>query len=80
MQLATIEFAKNVIGYSDASSIEFDPNTTHPIIHFMSDQSDDVDKGGTLRLGLYDCTIKENTKTMDAYQKAHINALRSLPL
>lgn len=72
MQLATIEFAKNVIGYSDASSIEFDPNTTHPIIHFMSDQSDDVDKGGTLRLGLYDCTIKENTKTMDAYQKAHI--------
>ncbi|MDE7095786.1 MAG: gamma-glutamyl-gamma-aminobutyrate hydrolase family protein, partial [Anaeroplasmataceae bacterium] len=69
MQLACIEYAKNVKGYSQASSTEIDPNTPHPIIHQLSNQRMGMDMGGTLRLGLYDCTIKPNTKTMQAYHQ-----------
>ncbi len=72
MQLATIEYARNVCGIEDASSSEIDPETKSPIIHLLKGQTDDMDKGGTLRLGLYNCALKEGTITQRAYQKLNI--------
>jgi len=69
MQLASIEFARNVCGLEDASSTEIDPLTKHPIIHLLGDQTEDMDKGGTLRLGLYECALKEGTLTKELYNK-----------
>ncbi|MCW9707775.1 CTP synthase [Fodinibius salsisoli] len=69
MQCAVIEFARNVCGWEDANSTEFDEDTEHPIIDLMPDQKDIENKGGTMRLGLYDCKLKENTKTYEAYGK-----------
>jgi CTP synthase len=67
MQIATIEFARDVIGWADANSNEFDPNSKHKVIDFMSGQSDDIEKGGTMRLGAYPCTIKEGTLLENCY-------------
>ncbi|MBO0958574.1 CTP synthase [Neobacillus sp. MM2021_6] len=67
MQLATIEFARNVLGYSDAHSAEFLPTTAHPIIDLLPEQKDVEDLGGTLRLGLYPCRLIEGTKAFAAY-------------
>jgi CTP synthase (EC 6.3.4.2) len=62
MQLATIEFARNVLGLENANSTEIDKDTKYPIIDLMPDQKD-IDKiGGTLRLGVYPCRLMENTK------------------
>ncbi|MCR5349965.1 MAG: CTP synthase [Acholeplasmatales bacterium] len=73
MQLICIEYARNVIGYKDANSTEFDKDTTHPIIDFLENQYSDIDKGGTLRLGLYDChLISDKTKTYAAYKNIDI--------
>lgn len=72
MQLACIEYARNVIGYEDANSTENDPNTTHPIIDYLPDQYEGINLGGTLRLGLYDCYLKADTKTLAAYEKENI--------
>lgn len=68
MQLATIEFARNVLGYTDAHSTEFNPETTNPIIDLLPEQKDNEDMGGTLRLGLYPCKVLEGSKTYEAYQ------------
>ncbi|MEH7436202.1 CTP synthase [Neobacillus drentensis] len=68
MQLATIEFARNVLGYSDAHSAEFVPETAHPIIDLLPEQKDVEDLGGTLRLGLYPCRLVEGTKAFEAYE------------
>ena len=68
MQLAVIEYAENVLHLTGASSTEIDPNTPHPIISLQRGRITDEDLGGTLRLGLYDCEIKENTKACSAYQ------------
>lgn len=68
MQIACIEFARNVLGYQDADSYEFHPESKHCIIHFMADQSDSIQKGGTMRLGAYPCHIQANTKMSSAYQ------------
>ncbi|WP_026907743.1 CTP synthase [Paucisalibacillus globulus] len=70
MQLATVEFARNVLGYKDAHSAEINPTTTHPIIDLLPEQKDVEDLGGTLRLGLYPCKLKEGTKTKAAYDGA----------
>lgn len=72
MQLACIEYARHVFGYEDASSTEFDPETTHPLIDYLENQYDGIKIGGTLRLGLYDCHIESNSKAYDAYQKEDI--------
>lgn len=72
MQLACIEYARNVIGYADASSSELDPSTTHPIIDLLADQYEGINMGGTLRLGLYDCHITKGTNTYRAYEKEDI--------
>ncbi|MEH7352200.1 CTP synthase [Neobacillus drentensis] len=68
MQLATIEFARNVLGYKDAHSAEFVPETAHPIIDLLPEQKDVEDLGGTLRLGLYPCRLIEGTKAYAAYE------------
>ncbi len=67
MQIAVIEFARHVCGMKDANSREFDENSTHRVIDFLPDQSDDSDKGGTLRLGAYPCHIKTGTVLHECY-------------
>ena len=67
MQTACIEFARDVLGYKDANSTEFDPNTEHNIIDLMSDQEDVEDMGGTQRLGAYPCKLKPGTVAVAAY-------------
>ncbi|MCR5808981.1 MAG: CTP synthase [Clostridiales bacterium] len=61
MQIMCVEYARNVLGWSDANSGEFDPESPHKVIDFMPGQSDEVDKGGTLRLGSYPCEVTEGT-------------------
>ena len=72
MQIAVIEYARDVLGYKDANSGEFDPDSAHKVIDFMSGQSDEIDKGGTLRLGSYPCKIKDGTTMKRLYGKDEI--------
>lgn len=67
MQLASVEYARNVLGYTDAHSAEIAPSTTHPIIDLLPEQKDIEDLGGTLRLGLYPCKLTEGSKAYAAY-------------
>lgn len=67
MQIAVIEYARNVVGIYDANSGEFDELCKHKVIDFMPGQSDDIDKGGTLRLGAYPCSIKPGTTMERCY-------------
>ena len=67
MQIAVIEYARNVAGLADANSGEFDPVSEHKVIDFMPGQSDEVDKGGTLRLGAYPCVITPDTTMARCY-------------
>lgn len=67
MQMAVIEFARNVLGLSDANSSEIDPETSNPVIHIMEDQKYIEAKGGTMRLGKYPCKIKDDTFMREAY-------------
>ncbi len=72
MQLAVIEFARNVCGIKEASSTEFNPTCPEPIIDLMADQKSIMNIGGTLRLGNYECTLKENTLAFKDYKQEHI--------
>ena len=67
MQLSIVEFARNVIGYNDAHSIELNPATTHPVIALMPDQNGVEDIGGTLRLGSYPCVLDKDSKAFSLY-------------
>jgi CTP synthase len=69
MQCAVIEFARNVCGWSDANSTEFDEKTPYPVIDLMNEQRDIQDMGGTMRLGLYDCSLTEGTLVREIYGK-----------
>jgi len=73
LQCAVIEFAKNVVGWDDAHSAEFEPETTYPVIDIMEDQKKVTQKGGTMRLGAYDCRIRKGTKAHKAYQSEIIS-------
>lgn len=73
MQMAAIEFARNVLGLEDANSTEFNELTKDPVIHIMEMQKGLFNKGGTMRLGKYPCVIKENTKSIDAYGTSEIS-------
>ncbi|MCI8275236.1 MAG: CTP synthase [Lachnospiraceae bacterium] len=73
MQLAIVEFARNVIGYADAHSIELDPLTAHPVIHLMPDQDGIEDIGGTLRLGSYPCVLDKSSKAYALYGTEEIS-------
>lgn len=72
MQMAIIEFARHVLGYEDANSIELDPSSSHPVIALMPDQEQIEDLGGTLRLGSYPCILKEGSKTVLLFGKKEI--------
>ena len=67
MQIAVIEYARHVLGIADANSGEFAPEGVHKVIDFMPGQSDEIDKGGTLRLGSYPCVIAEGTTMERCY-------------
>ena len=67
MQVMTIEYARNVLGLTNANSTEFDPTTTHPVIDLMHDQRDVSDKGGTMRLGAYYAVLTPGSKVAEAY-------------
>ena len=72
MQMAVVEFARDVLGLEDANSEEFDENTKNPVIHIMDDQKNIENKGGTMRLGSYPCILKEGTKAFELYGKKEI--------
>lgn len=67
MQLSIVEYARNVIGYHDAHSVELNPHTTHPVIALMPDQNGVEDIGGTLRLGSYPCILDKESKAYRLY-------------
>jgi CTP synthase len=73
MQLAIVEFARNVLGYNDAHSAELDPHTTHPVIHILPEQIGVEDIGGTLRLGAYPCILDDTSKAYEMYGKKEIS-------
>jgi CTP synthase len=73
MQMAVIEFARNVLGIKDAHSTEMDPNTTNPVIDMMEEQKKITNLGGTMRLGSYPCHIKEGTLAHRIYHSTDIN-------
>ena len=73
MQVAVIAFARFVAGMADANSGEFDPDSRHKVIDFLPDQSDETDKGGTLRLGAYPCRIQPGTQMHRVYGKLEIS-------
>jgi CTP synthase len=72
MQLAVIEFARNVVGIKDATSQEFDESAKNQLIHIMESQKTVTEKGGTMRLGGWDCVLTEDTKALEAYGSATI--------
>ena len=72
MQIAVIEYARNVAGIKDACSGEFADASEHKVIDFMPGQSDEIEKGGTLRLGSYPCVIEKGTLMEKCYQKTQI--------
>lgn len=73
MQLSIVEFARHVIGYEDAHSVELNPHTAHPVIHLMPDQNGIEDIGGTLRLGSYPCVLDKSSKAYEVYGEETIH-------
>jgi len=73
MQLAIVEFSRNIIGFADAHSVELDPSTTHPVIHLMAEQNGIEDIGGTLRLGSYPCVLDETSIAYALYGEKTIH-------
>ena len=67
MQMAVVEFARHVLGWTDAHSTELKPDTAHPMVHLMPDQNGVTDIGGTLRLGSYPCVLDKTTKAYKLY-------------
>lgn len=72
MQCAVIEYARDVLGYKEADSTEFNRRTPYPVIDLMEEQKNITEKGGTMRLGSYPCNIKEGTRVSDVYSNQHI--------
>jgi CTP synthase len=73
MQMACIEFARHVCGLDKANSTEVDPSTPHPVVDLMPDQRNVTDKGATMRLGAYPCTLKPGTRAAEAYGTSEIS-------
>jgi len=67
MQMMVIEFARNVLGLEDANSVEMDPKTQHNVIDLMEDQKNITNMGGTMRLGGYECQLREGSRVRDIY-------------
>lgn len=72
MQVSVIEFARNVLGYKDADSIEFNSQTTHPVICLMEEQKNITNKGGTMRLGAWSCKLKKDSALEKIYNNQEI--------
>ena len=72
MQMMVIEFARNVLGYADANSREMDEKTPHNVIDIMEEQKNITNLGGTMRLGAYECTLKQGSRVFNIYNKEHI--------
>ena len=73
MQMAVVEFARNVLGLKDANSAEFSNTTKNPVIHIMEEQKSVKTKGGTMRLGSYPCMIKEDSIAKNVYNNTRID-------
>ena len=73
MQMAVVEFARDVLKLEDVNSAEFDENCKNPVIHIMDDQIGVDKKGGTMRLGAYPCTIKDGTLAHKIYESVNIS-------
>jgi len=73
MQIAVIDYARNVLGKEKANSTEFDPDTPHPVIHIMDDQKSVTDKGATMRLGACPCRLKPGSASQLAYGKEEVS-------
>jgi CTP synthase len=73
MQVATIEFARHVVGWADANSSEFDPASEHKVIDLLADQAGVTEKGGTMRLGAYKCELRPGSLAARAYGVAEVN-------
>ena len=72
MQMMVIEFARNVLGYKDANSREMDEMTEHNVIDIMEEQKNITNMGGTMRLGAYECVLRQGARVFDIYKKEHI--------
>ena len=72
MQMMVIEFACNVLGYADANSREMDEKTPHNVIDIMEEQKNITNMGGTMRLGAYECVLRQNSRVFNIYKKEHI--------
>ena len=72
MQMMVIEFARNVLGYTNANSKEMDEKTPHNVIDIMEEQKDITNMGGTMRLGAFDCILRQGSHVFNIYQKEHI--------
>ncbi len=73
MQCAVIEFARNVLGLKEAHTVEIEPTTKDPVINLMSSQKEVTDKGGTMRLGAYPCTLSRDSKVFEVYGREQIS-------
>ena len=72
MQMMVIEFARNVLGYKDANSREMDEKTPHNVIDIMEEQKNISNMGGTMRLGAYECVLRQSSRVFNIYKKEHI--------
>ena len=73
MQMMVIEFARNVLGYKDANSREMDEKTEHNVIDIMEEQKNITNMGGTMRLGAYECVLRQNSRVFNIYRQACIH-------
>lgn len=73
MQMMVIEFARNVLGYKDANSREMDEKTEHNVIDIMEEQKNITNMGGTMRLGAYECVLRQNSRVFNIYKQACIS-------
>ena len=73
MQMMVIEFARNVLGYKDANSREMDEKTEHNVIDIMEEQKNITNMGGTMRLGAYECVLRQNSRVFNIYKQVCIS-------
>lgn len=73
MQIMVVEYARNELGIADATSLEIDPEAANPVIAFMEGQEELHSTGGTMRLGIYPCSLKEGTKVREAYEQETVD-------
>ena len=72
MQMMVVEFARNVLGYDDANTRELDGKTEHNVIDIMEEQKNITNMGGTMRLGAYECVLRQGSRVLDIYKQEHI--------